>query len=110
MPARSLEQSIPNACEDLPPNSTTLPPINLTCPIVARLATGAGNGVAHVGVGLYIAQVVILHHAHASFAESIRQSQRHLGFRFDHFSSVLFYAGAHFLFESDCGSSALLGV
>src|SRR5262249_56186463 len=53
---------------------------SLIRPILATAleASGAGDGRAHVGVGLDIPHVVVVHDAEPAFAEGVGQGERHL--------------------------------
>ena len=69
--------------------------------LVAALArgrlAGMGDGIAHFGVGLDVADVVIVHDAQAAFLEGVGDGQRDLGLGFDDFGAVGLDLGAVFL-------------
>lgn len=65
---------------------------------------------AHLGVGLDVFHLVIIHHAETAAAERFGQSERHLGLRLDDFGLHFRDTGDHFLFERDGGGAADFGL
>jgi len=65
-----------------------------------------GDGFAHLGIGLDIIELVVVHDAEIAFAECLGDGHRDLGLSFDDLGLHLLDAGLHFLLKGNGGSAA----
>ena len=75
----------------------------------SELGLVAGDGGAHVGVGVDVLIFDVVHDAEIAAAEGFRDGHGHASFGFNHFGAHLLGAGRHFLLAGDGGGAAHFG-
>ena len=74
------------------------------------LRFAASDAGAHFGVGLQIAQLVVIHHANAATAKGLADGERDFSFGGDHLGAVFRHHRDHFLFTGDRHGATLFSL
>src|SRR5690348_8413657 len=73
----------------------------LSLSLCGRRCSGTGDGLTHVGVGLDVAELVVVENAELAAAEGVGHGFGHFGFRVDEHSPAFLDAGVLFLLSRD---------